>query len=55
MVVISVFAWISLGLITGMLPFAAIMIVAGLAFLPPSSMRTALESIGLKQQAQPVA
>jgi hypothetical protein len=55
MVVLSVFAWVSVGLITGMLPFAAIMIVAGLAFLPPSSMRTMLETIGLKQQSQPAA
>jgi hypothetical protein len=54
MVVLSVFAWTSLGLITGMLPFAAIMIVAGLAFLSTGSMRTALESIGLKQQSQPI-
>jgi hypothetical protein len=53
MVVLSVFAWTSLGLIAGMLPFASIMITAGLAFIPASSMRTALESIGLKQQAQP--
>lgn len=53
MVAISVFAWTSLGLITGMLPFASIMIVAGLAFLPASSMRAALEAIGLKQQSQP--
>lgn len=53
LVAISVIAWIPLGLITGMLPFASIMIVAGLAFLPASSMRTALEAIGLKQQAQP--
>jgi hypothetical protein len=53
MVVLSFFAWTSIGLITGMLPFAAIMIVAGLAFLPASSTRTALEAIGLKRQAQP--
>jgi hypothetical protein len=55
MVAISLLAWTSIGLVTGMLPFAATMIVAGIAFIPAASMRTGLEAIGLKQQSQPAA
>jgi len=55
MVGISALSWLSIGLVTGMLPFAAIMFVAGLAFLPPETMRVACDAIGLKPYAQPVA
>jgi hypothetical protein len=47
MILLGCFAWCLLAIVTGLAPLAAIMIVASLAFLPPSSLRTLMGGCGL--------
>ncbi|MBI2827312.1 MAG: hypothetical protein HYX69_21780 [Planctomycetia bacterium] len=47
MVALGVVVWGLLAIVTGLVPLAAIMVVASLAFIPPDAMRAALGCCGL--------